>query len=308
MTGVVLRECDHMIRVLIVDDSPTTLAFLVEVLGRDPGIDVVGSARDGIEGVKLAARLHPDVIVMDVNMPGMDGYQACRLIMEENPAPIIVQSSTVSLEDTANSFRALQAGAVATLLKPTGPADPRREDLCRRLVRTVKAMAEVKVVRRHMRHRQGGGAAWVPETVGDGRPNLRRGRIEIAALGASTGGPQVLHEILGALQGKCPVPVLVTQHISPGFLEGMLEWLGRETGLPLRIAGHGDVVSAGHLLFRAGRLAHGGGPRGKDPSPRRPSRERCQALCLAPLPVRCRLLWQPSPGRPAHRHGPGRRV
>ena len=136
-----------MIRVLVVEDSPTARALLVAALSRDPEIRVVGEATNGAEGVALAKTLSPDVISMDVELPGIDGYEATRMIMSEAPVPVVIVTS-LDVRDVERSMRALQIGAVALMPKPPPPASPSFDRACRELCETMKAMAEVKVVRR----------------------------------------------------------------------------------------------------------------------------------------------------------------
>ena len=111
------------LRVLVTEDSVVARALLVSIVGRDPGLEVVGEARDGEEAVALAAKLKPDVITMDVHMPKLDGLEATRRIMAETPTPIVVISA-IDPKDVRLSFEALDSGALAVLAKPTGPAAP----------------------------------------------------------------------------------------------------------------------------------------------------------------------------------------
>jgi two-component system chemotaxis response regulator CheB len=245
-----------MIRVLIAEDSAVTREYLAMALGEDPELEVVGGARDGGQAVELAERLHPDVILMDVHMPVMDGYDATRLIMQRAPTPIVMATASTSLFDTRSAFRALEAGALMLLDKPPGPFDPEAEAAVAELVRTVKLMAEVKVVRRWPdRGGTGNGAPALPAT--------REPRL--VAIGASTGGPQVL---AGLLAQPLRVPVVLVQHIAEGFVDGFAEWLGTRTPMPVRLAEPdarlepGTVHVApgtGHLtVTRGGRAVIGG--------------------------------------------------
>ena len=137
-----------MIRVLIAEDSPTARALLVSILATDPDMAVVGEAEDGMQAIRLAALRRPDVIVMDIRMPLLDGFEATKRIMADTPTPVVIVTATAAPDDLQVSLNALRAGALTVLAKPAGPAAADFDDICRRFVRTVKSMASVKVVRR----------------------------------------------------------------------------------------------------------------------------------------------------------------
>ena len=138
-----------MIRVLIVDDSATVRALLRFILESDPEIQVVGMAPTGVEGVRQALALKPDLITMDVHMPGLDGFEATRQIMEQRPTPIVIVSSSVEHSEMMVTFNAMQAGALDVIGKPAGVTHPDYPELSRQLITTVKLMSEVKVIRRY---------------------------------------------------------------------------------------------------------------------------------------------------------------
>ena len=217
-----------MIRVLVAEDSAVTREYLAYLLGEDPEIEVVAAVKDGQEALEEAKRLKPDLILMDVHMPRMNGYEATRRIMEEVPVPIVMVSASLSRDETAMTFQALQAGALTVAEKPPGLDHPDHAAMARRLVETVKSMAEVKVVRRWPRRER---HTAPPRPA---RPSPRK--VQLIVIGASTGGPAALSEILRGLPGDLSVPVLVVQHIAAGFVVGLAEWLGKQTPLTVKLA------------------------------------------------------------------------
>lgn len=223
------------IRVLLVDDSPVACALLLHLLDGEPLLKAVGVAADGEEGVAAAARLRPDVVIMDIHMPRLDGFSAARQIMETCPTRIVMVTASTSAKDVASTFQALEAGALAVLAKPTGPGDPTFEAAAAELLQTVRLMAAVPVVRRWPRSRRPAVPAVVVPTVG----------VSVVALGASTGGPIVLQEILSRLPPNLPAPLLIVQHISVGFADGFAEWLAKSSGYAVRVAAHGEPALAG---------------------------------------------------------------
>ncbi|MGD0726633.1 MAG: response regulator, partial [Spirochaetia bacterium] len=139
------------IRVLIVDDSAVYREFLSHLLGSDPQIEIAGAVRDGASAFEAVAALRPDVITMDINLPGINGYDVTRRIMESSPTPIVVVSAADNAGDVEMSFRAMESGAVAVVSKPRGGDSPGSAAQSRELIQMVKLMAEVKVVRRWSR-------------------------------------------------------------------------------------------------------------------------------------------------------------
>lgn len=226
-------------RVLIVDDSPTVQQLLEYVLGSDPSIEVVGCAADGAEALKKAIETRPDVITMDLNMPRMDGYEATCQIMQQCPVPIVVVSGSNVPGEVSASFRALEAGALVAVQRPAAVGHPDHLATATALIRTVKSMAEVKVVRRWSAQRKAAAGARPAST----RPP------RIVLIGASTGGPAVLHDILAELTPSFPLPIVIVQHMSPGFAPGFASWLSGASRYEVRLAQHGEVLAGGRAYI-----------------------------------------------------------
>jgi two-component system chemotaxis response regulator CheB len=233
---------DHKISVLVVDDSTVLRLLLVHLLDSDPQIQVIAAVKDGQEAVDFVRDNKPDVIVMDVHMPQLDGFEATRRIMEIQPVPIIICTATMNPGEVATTFRMMEAGAVACVEKPVAREHPDFEPLAANLLQTVKLMSEVKVVRRWPRSRSP-----IPNRGTGGDPLSEGARL--IGIGASTGGPPVLQTILAALPKDFPASILVVQHIAQGFLPGLVEWLNQTSGLQVKIASHGTEPLAGHVYL-----------------------------------------------------------
>ncbi len=232
------------IRVLIADDSQVTRMLLVQLLNSDPGIQVIGAVNDGQAALDFldAGGNHPDVVLMDIHMPRLDGFEATRRIMETRPLPVVICTATADPQELAVTFRAMEAGAVACVAKPVG-LGPDFDPLLQNLLQTVRLMSEVKVVRRWSRSR-----TMPAVSHASGLTNSRAASrdIRLIGIGASTGGPPVLQTILCGLPKDFPVPLLIVQHIAPGFLPGMVDWLSQTTGLRVHIAAHGATPHPGY--------------------------------------------------------------
>ena len=233
-----------MIRVLIVDDSPTLRILIRKVLESDPGIQVVGEATNGEDAIALCRKLNPDIITMDIHMPGMDGYEAIRHIMAEMPRPVVVLTSTKSDIELGITYKAVEIGALMVIGKPKGMPgiDPEAD----KLIPQIKAMADVKVVRR---------TRWPqmdpPKTPGSAaKPKGSRLQpVRLVAIGVSTGGPPALQVILSRLPAGFPAPILVVQHMSRNFIGGLAPWLNETTPLQVKVAQPYEKLKTGTVYL-----------------------------------------------------------
>jgi two-component system chemotaxis response regulator CheB len=235
-----------MIRVLVVEDSQTVQRALVAALEADPEIRVVGTAVSGEAAVSAAASLKPDLITMDVNLPGMNGFQATRAIMSSCPTPIVIVTGKMDPRDSATLFQVMEAGALMVLAKPDPVGSPGHRESVARLVHHLKLMAEIKVVRRSFSesyaHAEASRSA-VPAPLPRSTPPLR-----LVAIGASTGGPPLLQHILSSLPKDFPAAVLVVQHMAEGFTENFVAWLKLTSRLPVQLAVNGQAILPGQVL------------------------------------------------------------
>lgn len=233
-----------MVKVLIVEASAVIREFLTYILTGDPGIQVVGTARDGKEALDAVARLRPHVITMDIHTPHANGFDATRRIMETHPTPTIMLSHSNDAQEVAISFQALEAGAVAVLPCPASIGHPDHAHTARELVQTVKLMAEVRVVRRWPKDRHNGFRSTPENPTLPGQAAMR-----LVAIGASTGGPMALQILLSGLPATFKVPIVIVQHMAQGFVQGFVEWLAGSTGRTILVGSHGQPILEGHAYI-----------------------------------------------------------
>jgi chemotaxis response regulator CheB len=253
------------IRVLVVEDSLTVRKRLVEVLELDPSFEVVGEAADGQTGIELCMALRPDVITMDLMLPGTSGLAATEYIMAHCPTPILIVSSSHNRGELRKTYEALAAGAVEAFEKPNGTEEPNAWE--RGFLSTLRIVSRVRVIT-HPRARLFG----VTRTpVRDEHPPptavtaAHRAEFELAVIGASTGGPIALVELFKALPHNYVLPTLVVLHIGAPFAPAFAEWLRSQIGRGTSYAVDGEPLTAlrnsvrlapadQHLELRSGRL------------------------------------------------------
>lgn len=245
------------IRVLVVEDSPTARNLLVALFNQSGEIQVVGTAQDGMEAIKRAAELQPDVITMDIQLPRINGLEATRQIMQNAPIPIVIVTANLDQPEMDLTFEAMRAGALSVVQKP-GRLD---EVSCARVVQTVRLMAGVKVVRRWNRGRENptqNVAPPVPTNATAGQasapvgPLIRATQVNnrrVVGIASSTGGPGALVNTLKNLPADYPLPVLVVQHITPGFAASLADWLNSELKLKVRLAEQGEALIPGNVYI-----------------------------------------------------------
>jgi two-component system, chemotaxis family, protein-glutamate methylesterase/glutaminase len=245
------------IRVLIVEDSEIEQEFLIRMLSEDAEFKIIGIVNNGHEAVKFIAANKPDVISMDINMPGMDGIETTRQIMQHNPVPIVIVSSAFTASEVKLLVKILEAGALTIIPRPKEPGHPKYHETAKNYRNTLKVIAKVKV---NVISRLSASAPKVQNIIYDrpvfsvpvpassGPPSY----YKIIAIGASAGGPQIIQFILKELPASISVPVLIVQHIDGTFAEGYFEWLSMTSNLPLHTAVNGEKMQPGHVYLPPG--------------------------------------------------------
>ena len=220
-------------RILLVDDSALARGIMKKAL-EDNGFSVVGQASNGQAGVELARDLMPDLIIMDINMPVMNGLQATRAIMTSNPVPIIVFSTEL---DAMNSFEAVANGAVDIMHKP-GISEYNDPVFFRAMKEKLLAVSRAKI--RSVAF-PGPGSRVAPSGEGPGR-------FGILVMGASTGGPQAVSSILSKLPAGFPLGIILVQHLESGFDRSYADWLQGQCALRISLACGGPLPQAGEVF------------------------------------------------------------
>jgi two-component system chemotaxis response regulator CheB len=271
------------LRVLVVEDSQTIRRYLVQVLSAAPDFEVVGEAADGEQAIRLCESLRPDVVTMDIVLPVMSGVAATEYIMAWCPTPIVIVSASINRGEALKTYDALAAGAVDLVDKP-GTKEPRTAWEAEFLSR-VRMVARIKVIT-HPRGRLNGsgriparvstsGSAAAPGSglIGaaangvSAAPRLVSGAVvRLIAIGASTGGPAAVAEILRALPANFPIPLLLVIHVSDQFAFALADWLNTQSNLPVYFAVDGQVLpvpgqpcvllapAGSHLILEGGLL------------------------------------------------------
>ncbi len=179
-----------MIRILLADDSELTRVVLRDLLSQDPGIEVVGEVSDGRSAVEQTARLRPDLVIMDVMMPIMDGIEAVAEIMAVTPTPILMLSANTDPHDSRSAFAAIKNGALDVMAKPSGVVTEAFSQIAKQLIVKVKSLSRIRVIHHYRAQRT---KLEVPKVA------LPAGPRRILAIGASTGGPKAVLQLLQGL-------------------------------------------------------------------------------------------------------------
>lgn len=244
-----------MVKVLVVDDSAFMRNILTNMLSSDPGITIVGTAKDGLEAIEKVALLKPDIVTMDVEMPKMDGITALKHIMEKTPVPVIMVSSLTD-EGAKVTLDALDLGAVDFIPKNLSDLSVNIVMIKEALIEKIKLLAKKGVPRRtpktpekiaaEIRARDESHVV-IPQRMTGER------RTAIIAIGTSTGGPKALQDVITQLPQEFPLPIVIAQHMPPNFTGPFAERLNQCSKIGVKEAEEGDVLKPGLALLAPGR-------------------------------------------------------
>ena len=250
-------------RVLVVEDSLTARKRMCEVLNADPEIEIVGEAGDGRLAIEMCRETRPDVITMDMILPVMSGVAATEYIMAYFPTPILVVSSSFNRGEVFKTYEALAAGAVDVLEKPRGDEPDGVWE--RKFIASVKLVSRIRVITHPRARLRISRSPQPPARFAPGHQTSAKRRYHVIAVGASTGGPGALVEVLRAVPSDFPIPVVIVLHINEPFGAAFAEWLSLQTSCRVAYAEDGQPVAAAagqvvmappdrHLVVREGRL------------------------------------------------------
>ncbi|WP_285851785.1 protein-glutamate methylesterase/protein-glutamine glutaminase [Sporosarcina luteola] len=255
-------------KVLVVDDSAFMRKLITDMLSKHPLLEVVGIARNGKDAVAKVAELQPDVITMDIEMPIMNGLEALRQIMEQQPTPVVMLSSTTEI-GAENTMIAMDYGAVDFVAKPGGPISLNLHEVEQEIVGKVVAAAKVrisKLLKQPLPHAdQYDKKEYPPYEKGTGSSvsiisqakslyakKSNKGLETFVIIGTSTGGPRALQEVLTRLPSDLNAPILVVQHMPPGFTKSLAQRLDGLSEIRVKEAEDGEALQKGVAYIAPG--------------------------------------------------------
>ncbi|MEI8395440.1 MAG: chemotaxis-specific protein-glutamate methyltransferase CheB [Rhodospirillaceae bacterium] len=233
------------VRVMIVEDSLVVRTALEYIIERHPRLTLAGTATSGEQALAMLERTAPDVISMDIRLPGINGLETTRRIMSERPTPIVVISSAIEDDSLNISMNALRAGALSVVEKPVGTTHADYELLANHICTQLYIMSEVRVVRQRFHASRETVAIQTPivEPLVTGVSNP----YQILGLVASTGGPNALVKVLSSLPPDFPLPICLVQHIGADFIAGFASWLDGLVPFSVNLAVEGEIPARGRV-------------------------------------------------------------
>lgn len=243
---------NNKIKALIVDDSAFMRKSISLMLGSDPDIEIIGTAKDGLEGYEMAKDLKPDVITLDIEMPRMDGLTALEKIMKDCPTSVIMVSS-LTTEGADSTIKALELGAVDFIPKEMSFVSVNIVKIKEDLIRKVKALVKQRFLRKRLSRIQGvKGRTPAKQTKATGKTSFPRMNYKAIALGISTGGPLSLQKVVPNLDKDLKIPIFIVQHMPPKFTKSLAERLNNLSKISVKEAEDGEIVQGGMAYIAPG--------------------------------------------------------
>ncbi len=236
-------------KVLIVEDSPSVSEIIKAILESDDEIEVVATVKSGIDAVNFVQNNKVDVVTMDYYLEGeMDGLEATKEIMHTSPVPIVIMSSSFKSKNAKDIFRALEAGALSIFDKPHSFDSEDFENYAEKFIKFIKMLSGVQVIKRK------NSSLFTPTEqvkieIVPNSDDYELKKIRLIAFGASTGGPQTLKTILSGISENYPLPIVIVQHITEGFIESMVNWLNEKCSIKLKIGEDNEEIKPGVVYF-----------------------------------------------------------
>jgi len=240
------------IRVLVVDDSAFMRKIITDILAGSPEIEVIGKARNGQEAIEKVTELRPDVVTMDIEMPGLDGLHALGYIMSECPTPVIMLSGAESKQADV-TMTAFQYGAVDFILKPSGNISLDMAKIKEEIVKKVKAASSVQVHKLGFIEEEKKSEVIKVKSLKEKNESAKKSIFhKIIVIGSSTGGPRALQQVIPLLPSNLHAPVLVVQHMPAGFTKSLAERLNSQSMIKVIEASEGDILESGTVYIAPG--------------------------------------------------------
>ncbi len=253
------------IRVMVVDDSAVVRGLLSRLLEHDDQCAVIASASNGKNALKVLERNDVDVLLLDIEMPVMDGLTALPLLLELKPSVQIIMVSTLTTRSAHIALEALALGAKDYIAKPTSSEDMRSDKFSDELLRKVAALGQAGRKTKVSPRKRVDATPARPKSkpVSESRPSLYRGKSidlrsglvphpSVIAIGSSTGGPAALSTVVSAISPEVQQPILITQHMPATFTKILAQRLGKESGRPSAEAANAETIKEGHIYVAPG--------------------------------------------------------